>query len=476
MSDYSYYPSGGRLNTDGVSRQAAAQPRAPALITEDRVVTWAEFDARIDERAKALTALGVLGGERVGAALEPSPLAAETLFATQRLGATLALLPLDAPGVHLEMMREQLGDIPHLTHSDIERATPAPTYRAKEPTDGDPALIVFTSGTEGAPRGVILTNGNLRASARGTARAMRLLPGDRWLSCLPFHHIAGPSIFMRAAEVGFPVVSLPTFDAGAVIDTISRENITVVSLVPTMLARMLEMGWGGSPSLRLALLGGGPCSPPLLNAAIERRIPVAPTYGLTEASSQITVLLPAEARGHFGTVGRPLAGVSVHIGEHADGPAPVGTPGRIWLNGPMIAKESLDGSLLDGGWLGTNDMGRLDAAGYLTVLGRLDDVIITGGEKVIPSEVEAEITGDPLVGEVAVMGVPDAEWGQRVVAIITPREPGKTPDIEALRAMLKRKLVPHKVPKQITVVEHLPRTQMGKLDRAALRELGERDG
>jgi len=250
----------------------------------------------------------------------------------------------------------------------------------------------------------------------------------------------------------------------------------VVSLVPTMLARMLEMGWEGSPSLRMALLGGGPCSPPLLNAAIERRIPVAPTYGLTEASSQITVLLPAETRGHFGTAGRPLAGVSVRVGEHADAPAPVGTPGRIWLSGPMIAHDSLDGPLLDGAWLGTNDMGRLDAGGYLTLLGRLDDVIITGGEKVIPSEVEAEITDDPLVGEVAVMGVPDAEWGQRVIAIITPREPTKTPDVEALREMLKKKLVPHKVPKQIRVVERLPRTQMGKLDRAALRELGERDG
>lgn len=414
-------------------------------------------------------------GERAGVALETSPLAVETLFAAGRIGAALALLPVDAPGVHMEMMAEQLGDIPMLARRDLENAPPNDSYRAKEPREQDPALIVFTSGTEGAPRGVVLTRGNLSASARGTARAMHLLPGDRWLSCLPFHHIAAPSIFLRAAESGFPVVSLPAFDAGLVMDTIAQENITVVSLVPTMLARLLEMGWEGSPSLRLVLLGGGPCSPPLLNAAIDRRIPVAPTYGLTEASSQITVLLPSETRGHFGTAGRPMPGVQVRIGERPDNPAAPGTPGRVWVSGPMMAKYSLDGPLLDGGWLGTADMGRLDAAGYLTVVGRLDDVIITGGEKVIPAEVETALTEDPQVGEVAVVGIPDADWGQRVVAIIVPRDPGQPPEPETLREMLKQRLVPHKVPKKIVIVEQLPRTPMGKLNRAALRQLGGSD-
>lgn len=475
MSDYSYYPSGGHLSTDGVATQAAAQPAAPAIITESRAITWAEFDSAVDEMARNLAGLGIGECDRVGAALESSAFAAEMLFATMRLGATLALLPVDAPGVHLEMMAEQLGSVPTFTRRDIGSATPVAKYQPVEAADGDPALIVFTSGTEGMPRGVILTHGNLRASARASTRAMRLLPGDRWLACLPFHHIAGPSIFLRAAEAGFAVAPLPIFDPGLVIDTIANEGITAISLVPTMLARLLQTGWEGSPSLRLVLLGGGPCSPPLLNSAIDRRIPVAPTYGLTEAASQVTVLLPAETRGHFGSSGRPLPGMQVRIGERPDQPAAPGEPGHLWIEGPMVSEEALDGSLLENGWLPTRDMGRVDADGYLTVVGRLDDVIITGGEKVVPAEVEMALTSDPLVGEVAVIGVPDSEWGQRVVAILTPRESGPEPDPIALRDMLKQKLVPHKVPKQIIVVAQLPRTAMGKLDRAALRDLGSAD-
>lgn len=475
MSNYSYYPSGGHLSTDGVATQAAAQPAAPAIITEGRTSSWADLDASIDERARALVGLGISKGDRVAVALETSALAGEMLFATMRLGATLALLPLDAPGVHIEMMTEQLGSVPTFTQEDIESATPAAWYQPVEADDGDPALIAFTSGTEGAPRGVVLSHGNLRASARASTRAMRLLPGDRWLACLPFHHIAGPSIFLRAAEAGFAVSPLPLFEPGLVIDTIADAGITAISLVPTMLARLLQAGWTGAPSLRLVLLGGGPCSLPLLNSAIDKRIPVAPTYGLTEASSHVTVLLPTETRGHFGSSGRPLPGIQVRIGGRPDQPAASREPGRLWIKGPTVSAEALDGPLLEDGWLPTSDMGRMDADGYVTVVGRIDDVIITGGEKVIPADVEMALTADPLVGEVAVIGVPDSEWGQRVVAILTPRENCPEPDPIALRDMLKQKLVPHKVPKRIVIVAQLPRTAMGKLDRDALRELGRAD-
>jgi len=289
--------------------------------------------------------------------------------------------------------------------------------------------------------------------------------------------VGGMAVFLRAVETGFAVVPVPHFDPALVAATIDDTGTTAASLVPTMLHRLLEAGWRGAPSLRFVLLGGAPCPEALMNEARTRGIPIAPTYGLTETASHVATLPPWEAPQHIGTVGKPVPGATVRIGESPEGPAPRGAPGRIWVSGPTVSPSARSASSL-ADWLRTDDLGCLDEAGYLTVLGRIDDVIVTGGEKVAPREVEGTLAAHPSVGEAVVVGVPDSEWGQRAVAVVTPtspRAPGIRPDPASLRAWLKRSLAPHKVPRQIVVLDDLPRTEPGKPDRNALREMLEGD-
>lgn len=457
---------------DQLARQAAADPNAPAIVLEDRTISWGELNTRVDVCARRLATLGARAGKRIATTLEPSLDAAEILFALERLGGVYVPLPADAAEAHREVLVDRVQPDFVITPYDVSQAEPAEAFDRHTPADDDPRWIIFTSGTEGTPKGVVLTAGNLAASAAASHQALRLLPGDRWLACMPMHHVGGPSIFRRAAEVGFSVVPVAVFDPLLVMHTLEQTSATAMSLVPTMLARLVEAGWRGAPSLRFVLLGGGPASEPLLNAALDRRIPIAPTYGLTEAASQVTTLPPWESHGRLGSAGRPLPGVQIRIADHPEGPLPSGTPGRIWVSGPTVATDTIDGPLpREAGWLPTGDMGQMDAEGYLTVLGRIDDVIVTGGEKVIPHEVEACLLEHPDIADAAVLGLPDDEWGQRVVAAVVVREGAEAPDAGELRAYLKRELMYHKVPRQIVFVGELPRTGPGKIDRAALRTM-----
>lgn len=458
--------------SDAVSRQAAAQPHAPAVILDEGTISWRDLDARVEDAARRLATLRVCASDRVAVTLEPSLEAAEILFAAPRVGASLILLPADAPGIQIEMMTAQADPKVSITAADLAEVRPAKSYERTSLRDDDPRLIVFTSGTEGLPHGIVLSEGNLTASAHASTGALRLLPGDRWLACMPMHHVAGPSIFLRAAETGLAVAPLRVFDPALVMDALERTGATALSLVPTMLARLIDAGWRGNPSLRFVLLGGGPCSQPLLNAALDRGIPIASTYGLTEASSQVTLLPPSETRTHLGSAGRSLPGTGICVAEHPERPMPQGTPGPIWVKGPTVATHGLDGPLqLEAGWLATGDLGQVDSEGFLTVVGRIDDVILTGGEKVVPREIEDALASHPSVGETVVVGVPDDEWGQRAVAAVVVREGAPALDADQVRSFLNERLLRHKVPRSIVVLEDLPRTGPGKVDRRALREL-----
>jgi O-succinylbenzoic acid--CoA ligase len=223
-----------------------------------------------------------------------------------------------------------------------------------------------------------------------------------------------------------------------------------------MLQRLVAAGWEPPASLRFALLGGAPCPPPLLQAALDRGIPVAPTYGMTETCSQVATMLPGEVESHFGSAGRALPGVELRItGDE-----------RVAVRGPMVSPVVVGPD----GWLVTNDLGVIDSEGFLTVLGRADEAIVTGGEKVVPRRVEQLLLEDPAVSEAAVVGLADPEWGERVVAAVTAR-PGATPDPEILRGLVRERLAPHMVPKSVVVLDAMPHAGPGKVDRPALRRL-----
>lgn len=319
------------------------------------------------------------------------------------------------------------------------------------------ALIISTSGSEGQPRAVLLGNAQLDAAAAASNERLPLGPGDLWLNCLPLHHIGGQAILWRCARADAAVLLHDGFAAQAVADDLARRPVTHISLVPAMLSRLLELGVKPPPSLRVTLIGGAALSMPLYQAASAAGWPLFPSYGMSETAAQLATHLPADGPWREGLVGRPMPGHEIRI----DG------TGRIRIRGPQVMLGYLDGHGLDAdGWLTTGDLGSLDAEGRLTVTGRADDMLISGGRNVHPLEVESCLAACPGVRDVAVTGRPDPVWGDLVVALIVG--PANT---AALLAHARQHLPAAAVPRVVVFLERLPRNATGKLERAALRRL-----
>ena len=261
------------------------------------------------------------------------------------------------------------------------------------PKPGDDLVTVFTSGSAGTARPVGLSADMLVASARASAANLGWLPDDRWLCVLPLAHVGGLSILTRCLIARrCAVLDAEPFDPHRIAEVIDRDLVTLVSFVPTMLARLVDTGWAPPAHLRAALIGGASPSVALLERAVALRIPVLSTYGMTETCSQVCTQPLAEAGTVSADAGPALSGVELRIDD-----------GEILVRGPMVAAR---------GWLRTGDRGRLDERGRLHVFGRADDTIITGGENVDPDEVENALGRDPAVAGACVFGVPDPEWGR----------------------------------------------------------------
>ena len=280
---------------------------------------------------------------------------------------------------------------------------------------------------------------------------------------------------IRSAVCGIPVVLHPGFDAGAVNHAIDSDGVTLVPVVAVMLQRLIEER-GGRPvpaTFRAALLGGGPIPEPLMEACAGLGLPVAPTYGLTEAASQVATLPPVEAMHTSGSVGRPLWGTRIRIVR--DGvEVEAGDAGEIEVRGPTVMAgyyrdEAATAAAFNGDWLRTGDAGRLDASGALYVVDRRDDLIISGGENVYPAEVEAVLLAHPAVLEAAVVGLPDPEWGRRPVGAVVLR-PQATVTPQDLLGHCALSLARFKQPRSIRIVEALPRTAAGKVQRHRVRD------
>jgi O-succinylbenzoic acid--CoA ligase len=310
----------------------------------------------------------------------------------------------------------------------------------------------MTSGSTGTPEPVGLTYGNFLWSGVGSAFNIGVEPEDRWLCCLPLSHISGLSIVMRSVIYGTTAVVHEGFEVDRVAEALARERISVVSLVTTMLTRLLDAGADLSGP-RAILVGGGPVPEDALEEAIVRGATVVQTYGLTEACSQVTTLAPADAQRKLGSAGRPLLTTHLRIQE-----------GEILVQGPTVAPERADAD----GWLHTGDLGRIDQEGFLYVEDRLDDLIVSGGENVMPVEVEKVLLRHPEVIDAAVVGREDPDWQQAVTAIVVLEDGSEvTPD--ELRRHCAESLAGFKVPKRVELAAALPRTPSGKLMRRALR-------
>jgi O-succinylbenzoic acid--CoA ligase len=331
----------------------------------------------------------------------------------------------------------------------------------------EPHSIIYTSGTTGRPKGAILTYGNHWWSAVASALNLGLQAEDCWLACLPLFHVGGLAILLRGVIYGTRVIVHERFEPVLVNRLIDEHGVTIVSVVSTMLERMLaERGERPYPaSLRCILLGGGPAPRRLLEAAAGLGAPVVQTYGLTEAASQVATLAPQDALslslslGKLGSAGKPLMGTQIRIESD----------GEIVVRGPTVSPGYFGHPPRSDPWLHTGDLGYLDEEGYLYVLDRRDDLIISGGENVYPAEVEATLLAHPAVQDAGVFGVPDAAWGSAVGAAVQLR-PGASVGAEELIAFCRQDLAGFKVPKHLHFLPSLPRTAAGKLLRRALRE------
>ncbi|MGI8573056.1 MAG: class I adenylate-forming enzyme family protein [Solirubrobacteraceae bacterium] len=420
-----------------LERAAAMQPDRVAIATPGNELTYSALLEQARRAAGALSTQGVRPGDRVALALAAGEECAAAFHGCLLIGAIA--VPIDLRLTEQERSHRTGG-----TKTVVESLLPGAPLAESEPLDLDAvAAVMHTSGTTGAPRPVAITHGNWLASALASAVALGLDQDERWLCPMPLIHVGGLSIVVRSAIYATTAILHDRFDAEAVAAALSdpEQRITLVSLVPAMLARLLDAGLREPPTLRWALLGGGPIACTLLERAREASVPVAPTYGMTEACSQIA------------TFGWPLPGVDVELA----------VDGEILVRGPTVA----GGAVAPDGWLHTDDLGMLDEHGRLSIIGRKADTIITGGENVAPAEVEAVLLEHPAVADAAVHGREDPEWGEAVVATVVLRD-GASADPGALRQHCAARLAAFKVPKAIGFAGELPRTASGKLVRSRL--------
>jgi O-succinylbenzoic acid--CoA ligase len=455
----------------------------------DRVVTFGELDRLVGRAAAELRGMGVEVGHCVGLLARNSIEFVVAVHAVARMGAILAPFNVRLTPVELSWQLRDAG-VRLLLHDDANAAAAAatgaqttvlPLHRLSrsdfdgQRMDGGPIHlgrvqgIVYTSGTTGTPKAAQLTFGNWWFGASASALHLGHDPADRWLAALPLFHVGGLAILYRSVIGGIPVTLQDGFDGDEAIVAIERDRVTLVSLVEATLDRLVAASprSGSLASLRVALLGGGPAAPSLVDAAVARGVPVAPTYGLTEAASQVATLPPGDAVRLPGCVGWSLPHVEVRV-ERDGGALSPGAEGEIAIRGPGLMRGYRGAEpLRPGAWFRTGDIGRLDESNRLYVLDRRNDLIVSGGENVYPAEVEAALLRHPSVDEAAVVGMPDHRWGSVPVGYLV-MQPGAVLDEQAVLSAAGEVLAPFKRPRRLIVVDALPRNAGGKVVRRLL--------
>jgi o-succinylbenzoate---CoA ligase len=435
-----------------LAQRSQSCPERTALVADGAEVSYAELEAEATWVARRLAAHGMRRGSTAALTMHPRREQVVLLHALMKVGARL--LPLGPRLTEAERAAIVAAEEPIV---DLDDAGELTQTEADLPLLGEHDMDeiccrILTSGSTGAPRPISLSYGNFLWNAVGSGFNIGVEPEDRWLCCLPLSHIAGLGIVMRSVIYGTAAVVHDGFDVDRAAAALESDRITVVSVVATMLTRLLEAGADLSGP-RAILVGGGPVPEEPLEEAIARGATVVQTYGLTETCSQVTTLAPAEASRKLGSAGRPLLTTHLRIQD-----------GEILVQGPTVAPGSTDAD----GWLHTGDLGQIDEEGFLYVSDRIDDLIVSGGENVVPAEVEEVLLRHPEVADAAVIGREDPEWQQAVTAVVVlESDSGATPD--DLRRHCADALAGFKVPKRVELASALPRTPSGKLMRRALR-------
>jgi malonyl-CoA/methylmalonyl-CoA synthetase len=483
----------------------AASPHAPVLWDVARAgqnpCTAGELDHRTIEGAIRLRRLGLRAGDRVVWSVGSSLPAVMANIAALRAG--LVVVPVN-PAYTERELAHIVGDVrpaaaivddPErgrqmaasgsllVMRSDLELAGVGPERSASvlegsddvvldEPDPGAPALVAYTSGTTGAPKGAVLTHANLLANCEAVAVTWRWGPDDVLVHALPIFHGHGLCVALYTTLLaGASAVLLPRFDVAAVLDALTSHRATLFFGVPTMYHRIAASSRLGELSgLRLAVSGSA-----ALNAELHGRIAAAGTSVLERYGTTETMMItsnPYEGERRPGTVGFPFPGVGIRLGDAADLPDGVEEGGDVLVRGPALfagywERPAATADSFEDGWFRTGDLGVVED-GYLRLLGRSTDLIVSGGYNVYPVEVEDVLLGHPSVGEVAVAGTPSDEWGEVVTAWVVP-DGSARPDAPALVEYAAARLAPYKLPRVVRFVDALPRNPMGKVQRSELR-------
>lgn len=475
-----------------VEAHARRMPEAIALVdgVSGARTTYGALARRSAALAEALAIRHAVGrGTRVAVLAHNDVLTFELLVACSSLGAVLVPLNTRLADAELDGVlararpevlvvdqahRARLPGHPRLHTLDLARSAPTDAPRSL-PGDGrldEPRIMLFTSGTTGQPKGALLTEGNLAANAASTTRAWALTADDVALVDAPLFHTGGLNVLATPLfHLGGTVVVLPRFDAVASGEALCTHGVTVAFGVPTMLERYLVTGVVARSRVRLWVTGGAPCPLSLLEAYGALGARLVQGFGMTECGPNCFRPLDGAARG---SIGAPTHDLEARLVDDAGHDVPTGEAGELWLRGPHVfagyfedaaaTRAALDAE----GWLHTGDVLRATPTGWW-VAGRKKEMFISGGENVYPAEVEAALLAHPAVAEAAVIGVPDARWGEAGVAFVRAHDVAPVPSPEDLRAFVRTRLAGYKVPREVRVLAELPRTASNKIDKQALR-------
>ncbi len=491
------------LTNDWLKERTSLSPKVTALFIDGRSWTFEQLDLLASRFCHYLHENKIVRGNHVGILMPNALPTVCCIFALGRIGATLVPLNTRLTPKELSWQIENAGCSAILCTTYLEEIAVAatqgqiPVHTLPQPAvefeamlapyptrfepianedSTSPQAIVFTSGTTGFPKGVVISYANHFYSASGSAARLGTQLNDRWLSCLPLYHVGGLAVLFRSCLYGTAVILQDGFDVQAVLDSLREEAVTLMSLVPTMLDRLLQAGLSRAkaPSLRLILLGGASAPPHLLAVAAKTELPIAVTYGLTETTSQVATMEPDRVLLKPGSAGKPLTLATIAIVDDFGRDLPHDTPGEIVVSGPMVMGGYYNDPVatldkLHYGRLHTGDIGYLDDEGDLWVLDRRSDLIISGGENVYPAEVERILQEYPGVSQVCVIGLPHTEWGQQVTAVVVPRNPDLF-DKANLLVFSRTQLAGYKQPKLVFIVDQLPQTGSGKVNRRAVVE------
>ncbi len=506
MSSHTLLPMGGAHWVDNLARHALSRPDRAAIRFEGRTITWADLHDRVGRLAGALSRLGVARGDRVAVLMLNRPEFVETVLAANRIGAiavpvNFRLVPAEiayvlgdsgatvvvtdptlAP-VAEAAVAEGPGAIPVLVAGpDYEAALrDAPAAPEVVIDERDVALIMYTSGTTGRPKGAMLTHLNLLMQAFTAIRTSRLFD-DRTVSLcnVPLFHIAGIGGTPPSFLLGTTTVIMPTgaFSAGSTLDVVESEGVTGLFLVPAQWQVLCAHpdATRRTRSLRTISWGAAPATVDLLET-MARTFPhaeIVSVFGQTEMSP-VTTSLPAEdAIRKIGSVGKPVPTVSVRVVDEQMRDVAVGEVGEIVYRGPTLMagywnKPEETAAACEGGWFHSGDLVRVDDEGFIYVVDRKKDMIISGGENVYCAEVENVVAGHPSVADVAVIGAPHPRWGETPVAVIVPADPAAPPTIDDITSWTATRLASYKKPTSVVIVAELPRNASGKVLKHELR-------